>query len=247
MTKTLLHCFHQNSSKIVHARALHSKKVDETSSVYYIDPQHRNPIFRRCEMTEKIEPHGPYFEGQVPSECGCFFPDVTRVSDDAKAGTRTLYCIHHGYRDIPLDRYTRTSEPVAIPTDAERESERQRLRTGNREKKFSAIVQIAVKYSGGRLRIAHSEKDENDEYASGIQNFLKLDGKRLGQDIEAYASMSSPDVDGWPLTLTTFLAEVVHPLKNELPESYVKASEMLCLLGESVFAKEMIEHWRGLF
>lgn len=41
---------------------------------------------------------GPYFEGQTPSVCGCYYPDVLRVCDeivDGK-GVRICDCINCG-------------------------------------------------------------------------------------------------------------------------------------------------------
>lgn len=49
---------------------------------------------------------GPYFEGQVPSSCGHYYPDVLRLRDEKKKdGTyvRVIHCTHCGLTEHPLD------------------------------------------------------------------------------------------------------------------------------------------------
>jgi len=70
---------------------------------------------------------GPYFKGQIASQCGCFFPDVTRLRDDLAANKRVLHCIVHGTVEIPLYGHPSDGEQP-IPTDEWREQERERLR-----------------------------------------------------------------------------------------------------------------------
>jgi len=76
---------------------------------------------------------GPYFEEQQPAVCGCFYPDVTRFSDDFSEKTRKLYCINHGWVDMSLaglDMDTASGEVEPIPTDEWRKKERNRLQNG---------------------------------------------------------------------------------------------------------------------
>ena len=112
------------------------------------------------------------------------------------------------------------------------------MKTENRAKLLE-IVKTAVQYSGDRLRLAFDEED-------GAAHFLKLDGKRLGRDIELYGFMGD-SIIGWQQTLAMFLEEILLPLKSILPESYAKAGEALRTLGESVYPDDIIQQWRELF
>jgi hypothetical protein len=107
------------------------------------------------------------------------------------------------------------------------------------------IAETAVRHSGGRLRLARNEEDDSEEYAGGAQRFLKLDGKRLGRDIEQYGFIGK--VTGWEQTLAMFLEEVILPLSAMVPESYTKASEELLKLGETVYTGETLADWKELF
>ncbi|MBI4094874.1 MAG: hypothetical protein HY435_01620 [Candidatus Liptonbacteria bacterium] len=70
---------------------------------------------------------GPYFVGQKSSVCGCYYPDVTRVRDEAERGERILFCITHGEFAVPLEGAPqRSSSP--IPDEDWRAMERDRLR-----------------------------------------------------------------------------------------------------------------------
>ncbi|MEK7520051.1 MAG: hypothetical protein AAB581_02305 [Patescibacteria group bacterium] len=108
------------------------------------------------------------------------------------------------------------------------------------------ITEVAVQHSGGRLRLAFNEEDESEEFIGSAARFLKLDGKRLSRDIELYGFMGD-DIAGWQQTLAMFLEEVLFPIKSELPESYAKAGEALRTMGESVYPKNILKQWRGLF
>ncbi len=71
---------------------------------------------------------GPYFEGQRKEQCGCYYPDVTRVRDDLSDRTRHLFCIVHGKITEHVAQVQRLiSEEESIPSDEWREEERNRL------------------------------------------------------------------------------------------------------------------------
>ena len=49
---------------------------------------------------------GPYFEGQIPSECGHYYPDVLRLRDEKKDDgkyVRVMDCAFCGQYEIGLD------------------------------------------------------------------------------------------------------------------------------------------------
>lgn len=72
---------------------------------------------------------GPYFAGQKAAQCGCYYPDVTRVRDDCVNHTRTYYCVVHGEITRPLDERSEANPDVCqIPPETWREKERERLR-----------------------------------------------------------------------------------------------------------------------
>lgn len=81
---------------------------------------------------------GPYFRHQKPSDCGCCYPDVTRIGDDPARGVRILHCIVHGRMEIPLAgvRNPRVDE-LPIPTEEWRKQERLRLLEGEPGMSFS--------------------------------------------------------------------------------------------------------------
>lgn len=69
---------------------------------------------------------GPYFKGQHPAPCGCYYPDITRIKDDPVNGKRILHCMYHERVEGKL-----VLKPVQdvnpIPNENWREGERQRL------------------------------------------------------------------------------------------------------------------------
>ncbi len=108
------------------------------------------------------------------------------------------------------------------------------------------IIEIAVQYSGGRLRLAFNEEDDSEEFVGAAARFLKLDGKRLGRDIELYGFMGDA-IANWQQALAMFFEEIILPIKSVLPESYAKSGEELRLFGESVYPDTIIQRWRDLF
>ncbi|PJA90233.1 MAG: hypothetical protein CO137_00770 [Candidatus Magasanikbacteria bacterium CG_4_9_14_3_um_filter_32_9] len=121
--------------------------------------------------------------------------------------------------------------------------------TENRAKLFE-IAEIAVHHSGGRLSLVFNEEDKSEKFVGDARHFLKLDGTRLGRDIELYGFMGD-SIAGWEQTFVMFLEEVLSPLKSVLPESYDKAVEALRTLGESVVysnhPENILQQWRELF
>lgn len=107
------------------------------------------------------------------------------------------------------------------------------------------IADVAVRHSGGRLRLAKSEQDDSTKSEPEAGHFLKLDRKRLGRDIALYSFMG--EFGGWEGILPMILEEILLPLRFTLPESYNEASKLLRELGESVYPEHLIEEWRHLF
>ena len=91
------------------------------------------------------------------------------------------------------------------------------------------------------LRLAQHEGDDNSEPCLEAGRFLKLDGKRLGRDLELYGFMSQ--VMGWQQLLPMFLLEVIMPLKQIAPMAYSKGCEGLREMGEKVYSPELQSEW----
>lgn len=71
---------------------------------------------------------GPYFLGQQPASCGCYYPDVTRIRDDKPSLRRVLLCINHGeFWDQLHCRTSLCKSEWPIPTEEWRKAERARL------------------------------------------------------------------------------------------------------------------------
>ncbi len=109
-----------------------------------------------------------------------------------------------------------------------------------------AIAELAVTHSGGRLRVAISENNEEETLQPEAARFLKLDGRRLGRDIELYDFMGRA-IMGWEGVLPEFLQEILMPLKSVLPESYQHASAALKELGLKVYQSEVHADWEACF
>jgi len=118
--------------------------------------------------------------------------------------------------------------------------------TIDKRARLHEIAEIAVQNSGKRLHLAFNVADDSNKRSQDAAHFLKLDGVRIGRDIETYGFMGDLVV-GWEQTLPMFLGEVIFPLKNVLPESYNKAGEALRALGETVYQESELQEWRELF
>jgi hypothetical protein len=74
----------------------------------------------------------PYNKNQEPSFCGCYYPDVTRRSDDAKKMVRTWFCINHGEFTSRLKKGVEPiKEVLEIPSEEWRKAERKRISSIN--------------------------------------------------------------------------------------------------------------------
>jgi hypothetical protein len=79
------------------------------------------------DLTRLKDIGGPYFIGQVQEECGCYYPDIVYLGDDVKKKESVYHCVLHGILIYPMVEKERP-EPLFIPTDEWRKSERERLR-----------------------------------------------------------------------------------------------------------------------
>ena len=70
---------------------------------------------------------GPYFDGQVPEPCGCFYPDVTLFDTDPERRKRILYCRNHGKYEVDSKNVFLMEKPNMVPTDEWRKKEIERM------------------------------------------------------------------------------------------------------------------------
>ncbi len=109
--------------------------------------------------------------------------------------------------------------------------------------KFMQIAANIAEVSGGRIRLAFNEDDDTTELQPEAAHFLKLDGKRIGRDIEVYGFMAR--VSGNETALADF-CEVILAVKS-VPESYRVGVAAMKTLGREVYPPELIEQWDAIF
>ncbi|OGF66408.1 hypothetical protein A3I27_00595 [Candidatus Giovannonibacteria bacterium RIFCSPLOWO2_02_FULL_43_11b] len=93
---------------------------------------------------------------------------------------------------------------------------------------FMKIAKLAVRHSGGQLRLAYQEQNASKKHMR-VGHFLKLDQERLGADIETYSALVT--TRGWEPVLVKFFNDVLLQIEKRLPKAYEKATEALHGLG----------------
>lgn len=117
--------------------------------------------------------------------------------------------------------------------------------TQKRRRLLTGAAEIAVQHSGGRLRIAHNEEDISKGADKEAAHFLKLDGRRLGRDVELYAWMM--ELQGDAATLADYIMEVLIPVEQAIPEAGRHMAVFLKAEGRAFVPPEHVEAWNGLF
>lgn len=112
-----------------------------------------------------------------------------------------------------------------------------------RDKVF-AFAECLVAQSTDQLRIAHNEKDATTENDIEAAHFLKLDGKRIGRDLELYGFMAKIMGEG-PM-LTHLMSEILYGVKH-LEAAYQTGSECLREWGIDIFEADKHKDWIALF
>lgn len=92
-----------------------------------------------------------------------------------------------------------------------------------------------------QLRIVKNEEDDSAKPQIGAATFVKLNGKRLGRDLELYGFMANFMGPGG--TLATVLEELVLPLKKPAPKAFESG---LMLLRTFEFFGEKQDEWNQL-
>jgi hypothetical protein len=112
-----------------------------------------------------------------------------------------------------------------------------------REALLEAARRIAAS-APEHVRLAHNEADDSDAPEMEAAHFLKIDGRRIGRDVEVYGLMARM-LDA-PHALVQFAEEIVLPLKAAAPETYPTAAEAMKRLGREVFP-DRADAWDALF
>lgn len=141
-----------------------------------------------------------------------------------------------------LSNLRKIDEPAREITIPRREP----IKLEGKRAELLGIAEIAVQHSDGRLRLAFNEDDASEEFIGSAGRFLKLDGQRIGRDIELYGFLGDEIVD-WQQTLVMFFEEIILPIRGVLPESYTNAGEALKTLGDSVYSGYRLKLWRKMF
>lgn len=114
-------------------------------------------------------------------------------------------------------------------------------------KELMDIAKEIVRRSGGRARLAFKEADTTKAPVKDAAHFIKVDGKRVGRDIEMYGFFGD-FLEGWPMTLAEFLAEVLVPVRSlRLKRSYKVAASMLKKMGQELVPAKNLKAWNSLF
>jgi len=113
-----------------------------------------------------------------------------------------------------------------------------------------AIVIAMVEASQGRLRLVDGEHDFTDDQCPTAGEFLKLDGSRLGRDIDLYVRIGDlfPDKLGIGMSLIDIAAEILIPIRHELPESFDAVAAPLAALGCAEISDPVqLNTWNAFF
>ena len=118
-----------------------------------------------------------------------------------------------------------------------------------RKKYRDQLMDIAKKiafYSSGRARLAFNEKNESKATFWANAHFIKVDGKRVGQDIELFGCEAGKV--NWELIFLKFFEDILLPIrKSGLEDSYNIAAGSLKKLGREALKPADIPEWDELF
>lgn len=109
------------------------------------------------------------------------------------------------------------------------------------------LAEAIVAESKGRAVIAFQEDDQSKKKVEDAAHFIKVDGKRVGRDIELYGFMGD-SLMGWKALLPDLISEVLMPIKAMgLTKCYKVGAEKLKTMGHEVYSADMHAEWDALF
>lgn len=109
------------------------------------------------------------------------------------------------------------------------------------------IARLIVDNSSGRAVLANHEEDATRRQDKEAGHFIKVNGRRLGRDIELYGFLGEGPM-GWQQTLTLFLEGILLAVKAlGLDQSYTAAAKELRELGHKIYPERLHKQWDDLF
>lgn len=127
-----------------------------------------------------------------------------------------------------------------------RDGKSNREERAKRDPFYADLINICDKMcaaSGDRIHLVFGEKDSSGEEQDDAAHFLKMDGRRIGRDIEQFAMLSK--ITSIPFAAADFLA-VMLGVSASLPAAY-KAVEPDLRSLKKYFAEEYQKDWDELF
>lgn len=111
--------------------------------------------------------------------------------------------------------------------------------------KLLDICRTMAEHSDGRVALVHAEKDECQDPEMEAAHFLKLDGQRLGRDIELLGFMA--DVAGIEMALADFAHGICLLKAKGLKDAYESVRQDCSNLEEFMEREEDRARWREIF
>ena len=111
--------------------------------------------------------------------------------------------------------------------------------------KLLDICRTMAEHSDGRVALVHAEKDECQDPEMEAAHFLKLDGQRLGRDIELLGFMA--DIAGTEMALADFAHGVCILKAKGLGDVYESVRQDCSDLEEFMEREEDKARWRDIF
>ncbi len=104
-----------------------------------------------------------------------------------------------------------------------------------------------VAQSQGRAVVVFQEDDQSSERVEDAAHFIKVDGARIGRDLELYGFMGETFV-GWDALLPDLITEVLLPIKAKgLTASYNVGADTLKEFGHKIYPPSMHPKWDAIF
>jgi hypothetical protein len=111
--------------------------------------------------------------------------------------------------------------------------------------KLLGICRTLAEHSDGRVALVHAEKDECQDPEMEAAHFLKLDGQRLGRDIELLGFIA--DVAGVEMALVDFAHGICLLKAKGLRDAYEAVRQDCSDLEEFMEGDEDRARWRDIF
>jgi hypothetical protein len=109
---------------------------------------------------------------------------------------------------------------------------------------INALANLLQEKAPQHIRIVLHEKDDSTAVEPEAAHFIKLDGERMGRDLELYNFMAT--VGGTGLAAALLLEELILPLKSLAPAAFTAGIEFLREQSPTYMPPEKQEEWVDL-